>query len=223
MQSDGPQRSFTLPAPVNDSYISRYQSSTVSHDKPRYNDPALILPPLRLPAETALPPRRIATPVPSAAPPSAPKREPPKALPTLSLAPPGHQRKPLAKSYDPSSSPPIPGRSKSPKPSLMHHYRLNPPVTEGASDIYTYATPTGAPQPSTGPVNFTFTVMREQQGDLVDVRTPSSRAQGILRPTAIIDDEDQSHKRYKCDFPGCDKRYDRPSSLEVQSLIFFFF
>ena len=71
------------------------------------------------------------------------------------------------------------------------------------------------PQPATGPAAYSYNVLRTQQGDLVDVRTPSSRAQGILRPTAIIEDEDDSHKRYKCDWPSCDKKYDRPSSLEV--------
>ncbi|KAF8498271.1 hypothetical protein JB92DRAFT_2985005 [Gautieria morchelliformis] len=71
------------------------------------------------------------------------------------------------------------------------------------------------PQPATGPATYSYNVLRTQQGDLVDVRTPSSRAQGILRPTAIIEDEDDSHKRYRCDWPDCDKKYDRPSSLEV--------
>jgi len=71
------------------------------------------------------------------------------------------------------------------------------------------------PQPATGPTSYSYNVLRTQQGDLVDVRTPSSRAQGILRATAIIEDEDDSHKRYKCDWPDCDKKYDRPSSLEV--------
>ena len=89
-----------------------------------------------------------------------------------------------------------------------------------ASNTYTYSTTAHAhPQPATGPSSYSFNVLRAQQGDLVDVRTPSSRAQGILRPTAIIEDEDESHKRYKCDWPGCEKKYDRPSSLEVRLTI----
>lgn len=102
--------------------------------------------------------------------------------------------------------------------SLLHQYRLpsssSTDEPTSAPPAYVYQTPT-APQPSSGPVPFSFNVLRAQQGDLVNVRTPSARAQGILRPTAIIEDEDESHKRYRCDWPGCGKKYDRPSSLEV--------
>ncbi|GJJ12952.1 hypothetical protein Clacol_007199 [Clathrus columnatus] len=102
--------------------------------------------------------------------------------------------------------------------SLLHQYRLPPSLSAEnaapAPPAYVYQTPT-VPQPSSGPVPYSFNVLRTQQGDLVNVRTPSVRAQGILRPTAILEDEDESHKRYKCDWPGCEKKYDRPSSLEV--------
>lgn len=102
--------------------------------------------------------------------------------------------------------------------SLLHQYRLpsssSTDEPTSAPPAYVYQTPT-APQPSSGPVPFSYNVLRAQQGDLVNVRTPSARAQGILRPTAIIEDEDESHKRYRCDWPNCGKKYDRPSSLEV--------
>lgn len=113
-----------------------------------------------------------------------------------------------------------PSRSHSSQPDRARSPSVEPPHYEPRR-----ATPQPAfyrpdpllskPEASSGPSPYSFNVLRAQQGDLVDVRTPSSRAQGILRPTAIIDDEDESHKRYKCDWEGCDKRYDRPSSLEV--------
>lgn len=103
-----------------------------------------------------------------------------------------------------------PSRSMSRTP---HHDRRSEEVADTAA-VHTYPAISN-PQPVTGPSAYSFNVLRAQQGDLVDVRTPSSRAQGILRPTAIIEDEDESHKRYKCDWPGCEKKYDRPSSLEV--------
>ncbi|KIJ49165.1 hypothetical protein M422DRAFT_45099 [Sphaerobolus stellatus SS14] len=215
--SSGPHQSDRR-LPSSSSQTPRVPSQSFTYD------PALKLPPLRLPSDT-LPSRRPVSRVSSPAlPPPLPPApaqqvrkevvEKPR-VPTLALSPPGYERQPLTKPYAPMSPTHPSGRSKSPKPSVMVHYRLNPPVPEGAPDIYTYATPTGTAQPSTGPANYSFTVMREQQGDLVDVRTPSARAQGILRPTAILEDEDQSHKRYRCEHPGCDKKYDRPSSLEV--------
>ncbi|KAF8519765.1 hypothetical protein BU17DRAFT_65773 [Hysterangium stoloniferum] len=222
------QRGYTL-APVDDRPVLPPIRNERDYTlPPLHSERGPTLPPIRGERGPTLAPLRYKSPEPVKSgvtiPPRSPERPPSRAAPSSSRGERSQESSPC--SDQPASKErcktPSPNRDETPvrPPTYPVRPRTAGPMT-GKPTLplqpaypYPYRPPI-LPQPSSGPAKFSFNVMRPQQGDLVDVRTPSTKAQGILRPTAIIEDEDESHKRYKCDWEGCEKRYDRPSSLEV--------